>query len=520
MSSRWTDNLTSDLEHLNNRYVPLKLSSLEFKNLGYKLIDQLADYLDKMPTKQLPSDLDDAKVYQLLEQQAMLNDPQSPEQVLNSATELLCNYAISTSHPRFFAYIMGAGTPFAALADLLASCISPPMTSYTTSKLTVALEAQTIQWLANLLEYPSDCSGLFLSGGSIANFIALLVSLNHILGIDIRHTGLTNATAAKACLYVSVEAHSSVIAAAEMSGLGKQAVRVVEVDRLGCMDIFNLTCKLNADIELGYRPFMIVATAGTTGRGAIDPLVEIAAICKKEGLWFHVDGAYGAAAVVSPEAPEVLRTIREADSLTIDPHKWLYVPADVGCFITRHRQVLFDTFNQGAAYYASDAGPNELGGLERLQFRDLGPQTTRAFRALRVRLSLMAAGRDGYKRMITDDILLAKLLFHLAEENEQLEALSHSLSITNFRYVPAELKKCADFACTYLNELNREILRSLNAAGKVYVSHTLLNNTFAIRVCIVNCNTTADDIKTLIYTVVELGLQLHKLLWTVNCQKL
>ena len=510
MSNKQASNQTFSSEPAPIRQVPLKLSSSEFRALGHKLVDRLADFFEGLPVKSLPSNLTDTRISQLIEGQTLPDYPQSVEKVLDQQTELLCNYAISTSHPRFLAYIMGASTPLAALSDLLASAISPPMTSYATSKLTVAIEAQTIQWMANLLGYPNDCSGLFLSGGSIANFVAVQVGMNHAFGPEIRQTGLTKARAAQACFYASFESHSSLIAAAEMSGLGRQAVRLVKVDASGCMDIDDLICQINADRQNRFRPFMVVGTAGTTSRGAIDPLARIATICKNEDLWFHVDGAYGAAAIVSPEAPAEIRNLCLADSLVIDPHKWLYLSADVGCFLTQHPKTLFDTFNQRAVYYASDTGASQLGGLERLQFRDLGPQTTRAFRALRVRLSLMTAGREGYSRAISEDIILAKKLFYMAEKHLQLEALTSNLSITNFRYIPIDLKEDKESVVSYLNKLNWEILCSLKATGKAYPSHTFINGVLALRVCIVNYHTTVSDIELLIDTVVEIGSHLHE----------
>lgn len=483
-----------------------QLDSEQFRVLGHELVDRIGNFLATLPTQPIKSEWSARRIRELIGNDKLPKSASPAGEVLDRASELLCQHAMSTSHPRFWAYIMGAASPIAALADLLAAAVNPPMTSYSTSALTVAMESQTVAWMAELVGYPVGGSGLFLSGGSIANLVAFRVALVAKAGFDVNTHGLTGAAGEALCFYATADAHSSIVATAEICGLGTRAMRLVELDANGRMDVKSLRRLIQADRQAGKKPFMVVAIAGTTTLGAVDPLSEIAALCRQEDLWFHVDGAYGGVAVVSPEAPVDLRGLREADSLVIDPHKWLYMPADVGCLLTRDRHALFDAFCQGAPYYADNEEQNDLGGPETLQFRDLGPQTTRSFRALKVRLALQTVGAEGCKRMITDDILLARRLYELAFAHPELEALTHSLSITTFRYVPAELPSGDEGP--YLDELNKKILHVLQARGSAYPSHTLVQGKFAIRVCIVNYNTSLADIEALPVAVAEIGAEL------------
>jgi glutamate/tyrosine decarboxylase-like PLP-dependent enzyme len=235
--------------------------------------------------------------------------------------------------------------------------------------------------------------------------------------------------------------------------------------------------------------------------GAIDPLPEIAAICKKEGLWFHVDGAYGVPAAVLPEAPAELRGIQEADSVAIDPHKWLYSPLEAGCVLVREPRHLLEAFTFHPDYYNFD----NRGDESPINYYELGPQNSRGFRALKVWLALRLVGRDGYVRMIRDDIALARSLYQMAEATPELQAFTQNLSITTFRFVPLDLAAGDESAETHLNGLNREILNRLQAGGEVYLSNAVLEGTFVLRACVVNFRTRLSDIETLVETVVRTG---------------
>ncbi|NOJ78263.1 pyridoxal phosphate-dependent decarboxylase family protein [Myxococcus xanthus] len=483
------------------------MSAAEFRELGHRLVDQLGDFLAALPEQPVRSEDSAPRIRAILEEDAFPEQGVAPGVALERAFTLLREHAVSTAHPRFWAYIMGSPSPLGALADLLASVINPPVTSYPTCAITVSLEAQTVRWLARLVGFPTDCGGLFLGGGSLANLVAMRAALHDKAGWDVRAEGVRGPAGAPLCLYASAESHTSIVSAANLCGLGSNAVRKIDTDRSGRMRFSSLAQRLAADRKAGLRPFMVAATAGTTGTGAVDPLPDISALCQEAGLWFHVDGAYGALAVLSPDAPLELRALRLADSLVVDPHKWMYLPADVGCLLTRNRRVLYDTFHQGASYYADSDEQLLMGGPETLQLRDLGPQTTRSLRALKVRLCLQHEGRAGYARMISDDIRLARRLYDCVEAEPELEPLTHGLSITTFRFIPADLEPQAEAHRDYLNTLNKALLKRLQRSGAAYPSHTDVEGQAALRVCIVNNNTTLADIERLPSLVRRLGTE-------------
>ena len=258
------------------------------------------------------------------------------------------------------------------------------------------------------------------------------------------------------------------------------------------------------DRAAGATPLLVVGTAGSVSTGAIDPLGEIAALCRDEEIWFHVDGAYGAPAAVLPDAPPELKALAQADSVAIDPHKWLYAPLEAGCVLVRDPQALLDAFTYRPPYYAFEEGPDAP-----ISYVDYGPQNSRGFRALKVWLGLRQVGRDGYVRMISDDIALAKQLHHLASDDPELEAWTTSLSITTFRYVPADVEPGAPETEAYLNQLNREIRDRLEDGGETYVSNAVIGDTYLLRACVVNFRTSADDIAALPEIVKRVGAEAH-----------
>jgi glutamate/tyrosine decarboxylase-like PLP-dependent enzyme len=254
------------------------------------------------------------------------------------------------------------------------------------------------------------------------------------------------------------------------------------------------------DREKGEVPFMVVGTAGSVSTGAIDPLGEIAAFCREEGLWFHVDGAYGGFAAALPDAPADLAVIAEADSIAVDPHKWLYAPLEAGCALVRDPEALRAAFSYQPVYYQYSAKREE----QPINYHEYGPQNTRGFRALKVWLGLAAAGRDGYVRMISDDIRLSNELAELVARTPGLENVTQALSITTYRYVPPGLPPGAESE-TYLNDLNGELMRRIRASGSAYVSNAVVHGKFALRACIVNFRTSREDIESLPELTVRLG---------------
>ncbi len=479
------------------RQSPLTLGSEQFRRIGYQLIDTLAARMDDAhdvavrPVVQDPlfSDIDSAG--------EMPQQGADADEVFMRFTKLLSEQGVSTSHPRFLAYIMGAASDTSALADFLASAVNPPVTSSATSPLSTMIEAQTIQWMAQLLGFADHCGGLFVSGGSIANLVALKVALYS-------KTKMATASARQANLsryriYASNRVHSSIAAAADLSGFAPEVITTVDTTASDQLSLTDLNDKIDADIALGLIPLMVVGIAGCTSLGIVDPLDEMAILCAQRDIWFHVDAAYGGLAILSPQAPAELAGLRRADSVTIDPHKWMYAAADVGCILTKSREVLINTFSQSGDYYSTD----NPGDAATLQFRDLGPQTTRSFRALKVRMSLEIAGRQGYQQMISEDIALAQYLYSLASDHPLIQACSCHLSITTFRFVP---ETSEPLTLAQLNTLNQTLLVRLQQQGQSFPSHTWHQGQYLIRVCVVNLNTTKADIEQLFDEVITIGL--------------
>jgi glutamate/tyrosine decarboxylase-like PLP-dependent enzyme len=387
------------------------------------------------------------------------------------------------------------------LADLIVSALNPNVGLWLTSPLATEIELQTTRWLAELLGYPATAGGVMSSGGQWANHIGLLVARQARAPWDVRALGNSDGTGRGFRVYASTEAHAWLDAAANAMGLGKRAVRKITVDAGLAMDVAALQDAIAEDEAAGHLPLAVVGTAGSVGTGAIDPLSEIAALCRERGIWFHVDGAYGAPAVIAPEPPERLLGLCEADSLAIDPHKWLYAPIDAGCTLVRDPALLTATFSARPAYYYL----GEEGEAPPLNLYEIGPENSRRFRSLKVWLALRQVGRSGYAQMIGDDIALARRLFDRIGGHPELEARTHSLSITTFRYVPRGLDHDADGTEDYLNALNRELLLRLVRSGEVLLSNAIVNGAFLLRVCIVNFRTTAADIDALPEIVVRAG---------------
>jgi glutamate/tyrosine decarboxylase-like PLP-dependent enzyme len=248
---------------------------------------------------------------------------------------------------------------------------------------------------------------------------------------------------------------------------------------------------------------MVIGTAGSVSTGAVDPLFEIAQICREARVWFHVDGAYGAFAAAVPDTPRDLQALRLADSVAVDPHKWLYTPLEGGCVLARDPDSLRRAFSYHPPYYHF--------GEEATNFLDFGPQNSRGFRALKTWLALRHVGREGYVRMIGDDIRLSQRLYALVQETPELEALTQDLSITTFRYVPADLSAPADDATSaaYLNALNQKLLERVQSSGEAFVSNAVIHGRYALRACIVNFKTGERDVAALPEIVLRLGREVH-----------
>src|SRR5262249_48442310 len=344
---------------------------------------------------------------------------------------------------------------------------------------------------------------LMVSGGNMANFICFLAARRAKLDWNVRESGLAGGGSRRLRIYASTGTHTWIQKAADLFGHGTDAIRWIETDREQRMNPDALRRQVARDRDQGEHPFLVVATAGSVGTGAVDPLTDIGSLCREYGLWFHVDGAYGAFAAKVPGVPADLAALKDADSVAVDPHKWLYAPLEAGCALVRKPEYLLNAFSYHPSYYHFEG--------EATNYFDLGMQNSRGFRALKVWMALRQAGRDGYLKMIGDDIRLAKHLHTLASAHRELEALSCGLSIVTFRYVPPELRGLIGSAETeeYLNRLNTDILSRIEVGGEAFLSNAVVDGKFALRACFVNFRTSLEDVEAVPELIARIGREAH-----------
>jgi glutamate/tyrosine decarboxylase-like PLP-dependent enzyme len=358
------------------------------------------------------------------------------------------------------------------------------------------VDRQVVNWCKQLMNFPSEASGILVSGGSMANITALTVARNSFGEEKIRQRGL-KAASAQLLIYSSVETHSCIQKAAEIIGLGTDAVRKIGVNERFELDVTQLKAQLEADLQAGFLPFCLVGTAGTVNTGAIDPMDELLEISKAYQLWFHVDGAYGALAKLDPIYASALRAIEEADSLAFDLHKWLYVPYEVGCTLIRDSKKHRDSFAITPNYLLQEKR-GLSGGLDSIN--NYGFELSRGFKALKVWMSIKEQGRAKYAAMIAQNNRHAAYLAALVEQNPYLELTAPlSMSITCFRMIQPGWEEKA------LQELNKEILLRLQEEGIASPSSTILNGKYTLRVANTNQRTRSEDMELLVREVLRLG---------------
>lgn len=494
-------------ENLRQRNVPIEIAPEDFRKVGYRVVDQLVNHLELLPRQPVTPGETPKDIRKLLGDKSLPDEGVPLEGLLDETIELLVNHSLFNGHPRFWGYITSSAAPIGALADFIAATINSNVGAWTISPIASEIEAQTIRWIAEMIGYPSDCGGLLVSGGNTANFVGFMAARGSKVTWDIRNKGIAYGNNNKLIVYCSAETHTWIEKAVDQHGLGTQSIRWIKTGDNLQIDINALRDQIVEDKKSGFIPFLVIGTAGSTGVGVVDDLPSLSEICKEFNLWFHVDAAYGGFAACLPDAPSDLLGLSEADSVAIDPHKWLYTPLEAGCALVRDPNQLRAAYSHHPpSYYKFDQSLEE----NPLNYYEYGPQNSRGFRALKVWLAFKQVGRKGYVRMISDDIQLARELFDLVESHPELEAFTQNLSITTFRYVPEDLTRASATVESYLNKLNTELLSRLQQSGEVFLSNAVIRDTYLLRVCIVNFRTSLADIKALPDIIVRVGKEVDK----------
>jgi aromatic-L-amino-acid decarboxylase len=468
----------------------------DFRTAGHAAVDLLADYLGKLPEGPVWQAMDPAVRERLLTLPLPRAGRGLDELVADIGGHVL-PYPMGNGHPRFFGWVNAAPAPAGVLATLAAAAMNP--SSAGGDHADVHLERTVVRWIAELAGFPHPPgAGLLTSGASMATIVALGAARNRaarLLGVDVREQGL--AALPPLTGYVSAETHSCVRKAAELLGLGSRQLRAVATDAAGHLDPEALRVQVKADRAAGLHPFLAVASAGTVNTGAVDDIDAIADVCADEGLWLHVDGAYGAFGVLDPVSAHRYAGLDRADSLALDPHKWLGVPVDCGCVLVRDPVELRGTFSLVPSYLRDE----NAGGLG--WFSEYGIEQTRPFRSLKVWATIAASGRDGISRDVAHCTAMARRLGELVDAAPELELMAPvETSITAFRYAPEGVSE------ELLHQVNRALPVAIQERGRTFVTGTLLDGDEAARACLINPAVTEADLAVLVEEAVAAGAEL------------
>lgn len=487
-----------------DRITPIEISKEEFKKIGYQIIDSAAEYLETVHDKPVTTGETPKEIQAILGNASLPELGTSAAELVSRASDLLFNHSLLNGHPKFLGYITSSPAPIGALADLLAATVNPNVGANILSPMATAIEKQTVKWLAEFIGVSPNYGGILVSGGNMANFTAFLAARTAKSPKTLKEDGLAN-TPGDMVLYCSKTTHTWIEKAAVLFGHGSKSIRWIATDGDNKMNNEILVRTIEDDLKNGKKPFMVVGTAGDVSTGVVDNLSGIAAICKTYDLWFHIDGAYGAPAAVIPKLKKLFAGMEEADSIALDPHKWLYSPLEAGCTLVKNPQHLIDTYSSHPVYYNFGDADNESS----LNYYEYGFQNSRGFRALKVWMALQQVGKSGYVGMINEDIELSELFFAEAKKHPELEAVTQNLSITTLRYVPVGYATDDKNTETYLNTLNEKLLNVLQVGGEVFLSNAVVFGKYCLRGCIVNFRTSRKDIEEIIAIIVREGRELH-----------
>ena len=466
----------------------------EIRRVGYRVVDMIAEHLTALPDKPVfrPFPVEMASTY-------LDSKPpeagQEADDILDTFLRDIEPYPFGNGHPRFYGWVNSPPAVMGIFAEALAAAMNPSCAGG--NHAAIYVEREVINWFKQIVGFPPESMGLLVSGGSIAALTGLAVARQAQCGFDIRTHGMQG-TSAQLKFYRTGEGHGCHQKAIELMGIGSENLRSVEHDRSLRMDPSALDDAIREDRQNGKLPIAVIASAGTVNTGAIDPLDEIADVCATHKVWLHVDGAYGAPAILVGQYAKQLSALSRADSIALDPHKWLYVPVEAGVVLVRDACQMRATFSLVPPYLQTDGKTEGVGGLP--WFSEYGFQQTRGFRALKVWMALRYHGLSGYRSSIQRDIRLAQHLANSLRTSGDFEIFEpQSLSVVCFRYAPGELRDNAQ----EVDDLNKAILEKVQLGGQAFLSSTLLDGRFWLRACIINPRTCEGDLEELVLNLMS-----------------
>jgi aromatic-L-amino-acid/L-tryptophan decarboxylase len=471
----------------------------EIKRVGYRVVDMIAAHLTTLPEKPVFGPFPPELASKYLGSKPP-ESGQEVDDILAAFAEEIEPFPFGNGHPRFYGWVNSPPAVLGIFAEALAAAMNPSCAGG--NHAAVYVEREVINWFKQVVGFPSGSMGLLVSGASMAALSALAVARHVRCGYDVRAQGVQGASA-RLRFYRSGEGHGCHQKAIELLGIGHENLRSVEHDQARRMRPEALEQAIREDLSHGNIPVAVIASAGTVNTGAIDPLHEIADVCAEQTVWLHVDGAYGAPAILTQAYGKQLAPLSRADSLAIDPHKWLYVPVEAGLVLVRDAEAMRSAFSLVPAYLRTDGKVEGVGGLP--WFSEYGFQQTRGFRALKVWMALRYHGLAGYRTSIDRDIAFARRLASSLETSGEFEVFEpQSLSIVCFRYAPPNLRE----ETQVIDDLNKAVLERVQLEGQAFLSSTVIDGRFWLRACIINPRTNEEDLEKLVDVVSSVGRSL------------
>lgn len=457
----------------------------DFRKAGHELVDWIADYLENIEQYPVLSRSQPGEIREQLPTSAPVQ-PESLDSMMADFQNIIMPGITHWNHPHFYAYFSNTGSVPGILAEMLIAALNVNGMLWRTSPAATELEEVTMAWLRQLLGLAADWDGIIMDGASMSSMVAIAAAREAVEGVDVRVKGMTHAAMPQLRLYVSEQTHSSLEKGAMVLGIGQENVVTIPVDGENGMDVGALQTAVLQDIAAGKRPFFICATIGTTSATGVDPVPAIADIAQQHNLWLHVDGAYGGMAAIVPEKQHLFAGVDRADSLVVNPHKWLFTPLDLSAFYTRHPAVVRRAFSLLPEYLRSA----ETDAKAVRDYMDYGVQLGRRFRSLKLWFVLRAYGQEGLIARLRDHMRLAQLFGEWVEESSDFEQMAPIVfSTVCFRAHPQGIVDE-----TMLHKLNEDLLNAVNKSGQIFISHTKLNGRYTLRLAIGNIRTTERHI--------------------------